>query len=197
MPWEGNWELERFQEHWIEDKKIEIVAKAIEKELDAATVAYATAPMFVDYMGRIKDLQQQVDTEFKGRLFLDNLTPVENGVRARQYLSLTARLQRMMTDAIIGVQEATGGRKMMVLGMLERYLKKAEVKHSGSASPQVVAVQEFCERFALLTHERGTIYPQKPPEIEEAFLIANNGNGKVVESEKETEEEKEVVANGR
>lgn len=191
MPWEGNWELERYQERWKEDQGVAVVAKAIEKELDAATVAYATAPMFVDYMGRIKDMQQQVDQEFKGRLFLDNLSPLENGKRARAYVSLTGTLQNMMTAAILGAQEATGGRKMMVLGMMERYLKKAEARHAGSTTPEFAAVEEFCSRFALFARERAQLFPQKPPEIEEAFQAAEAG--KTITVEEETADERVTV----
>jgi hypothetical protein len=60
-----------YRKKWLDDKKIQNIPEVVSQELDAVAVAYASAPLFVEYIGRIQGMQLQVDARYRAKLFLE------------------------------------------------------------------------------------------------------------------------------
>jgi hypothetical protein len=163
VPWKGNWALERFARHWLENQHVKKVAEQLEQEIDAARLAYSTAPLFLECVGRAKKLMMQVDEEFRGWLFLEGLDEDTKFERAERYVHLVERLQSLLREAVDGLIESAGGKRSLSAIVLQRFIEGHE-RSAQTPEEQDEQVQGIIRKLLHVAVERNRLFGTELPD---------------------------------
>lgn len=172
VPWEGDWALERFAKAWRADARTQALAVEIRKELQAIEIGKDVADVFVDYLGRFLVVQTKVDEMYGETITLEGLKPEENRRRIKDYLNLSSAVMDRIRFAVESMVEAFGGKKMLVLQMLEKTMTRRTeaVLAANGNKTEDQEVETIVGRLVQVAMERSKIFGTKLPGLDELEL---------------------------
>jgi hypothetical protein len=170
VPWKGSWTLERHNEHWRADKRTNVLAKALEKQADAATISYSLASYYIDEMSKLKTWLDEL-MEYSGHELFKRVKPgASKGVREeakkemRFILAAQQKLLNLMDQVRTSVQTSVGGPNAVVATLAAQVFRDQLKSPLNAGRPD--NVRHLITQMTEVAIARSELYKTSLPNLE-------------------------------